>query len=103
MLLRSELEERFLDLVIGAGLSRPHLNAPAAGYQVDALWPDHRLVVELDGWLHHKEREAAAKDRRKTNRLQLAGYVVLRFLHADVVHRSAEVADEIRRALTSGT
>jgi hypothetical protein len=103
VLLRSALEERFLDLVIAAGLPRPRLNAPAAGHEVDALWPDRRLVVELDGWAHHKEREAAAKDRDKTNRLQLAGYVVLRFLHADVVHRSAEVADEIRRALASRT
>lgn len=101
VLLRSALEERFLDLVIDAGLPRPRLNAPAVGYQVDALWPDHRLVVELDGWLHHKEREAAAQDRHKTNRLQLAGYAVLRFLHADVIGRSAEVADEVRRALAS--
>jgi very-short-patch-repair endonuclease len=103
VLARSELEERFLDLVIDAGLPRPRLNAPAAGYEVDALWPDHRVAVELDGWAHHKEREAAAKDRHKTNRLQLAGYAVLRFLHGDLVGRPAEVADEVRRALASRT
>jgi very-short-patch-repair endonuclease len=103
VLLRSALEERFLDLVLNAGLPQPHLNAPTAGYQVDALWPDCRLVVELDGWAHHKERHAAARDREKTNELQLHGYTVLRFLHADVVGRSAEVADEVRRALASRT
>jgi predicted transcriptional regulator of viral defense system len=99
VLARSELEERFLDLVLNAGLPRPRLNAPAAGCEVDALWPDHRVVVELDGWAHHKEREAAARDRDKTNGLQLAGYLVLRFLHGDVAHRPSDVAAAIRDAL----
>ncbi len=98
-LLRSPLEERFLDLVMAAGLPRPLLNAPAAGHEVDALWQRERVVVELDGWVHHKERAAAAQDREKTNRLQVAGYLVLRFLHGDVVGRPAYVAAAIARAL----
>jgi hypothetical protein len=95
----SELEERFLDLLLDADLPRPLMNAPAAGFTVDALWPAARVVVELDGWAHHKEREAAARDRDKTNRLQLAGYRVLRFLHGDLVRRPADVAEAIRGAL----
>ena len=102
-LLRSELEERFLDLVIEAGRPWPRLNAPAAGFQVDALWPAQRVVVELDGWAHHKEREAAARDRDKTNKLQAAGYVVLRFLHGDLIARPAEVAATVRRMLQTST
>jgi very-short-patch-repair endonuclease len=98
-LLRSELEERFLDLALSAGLPRPQLNAPAAGFEVDALWPTARLVVELDGWADHRERAAAARDRDKTNRLQAAGYVVLRFLHGDVVGRPNEIAAAIRDVL----
>lgn len=99
-LTRSELEERFLDLVLAAGLPRPSLNVPAAGFEVDALWPDHHLVVELDGWAHHRERAAAAWDREKTNRLQAAGYRVLRFMHGDVVRRPAYVVDAITEALS---
>lgn len=102
VLARSELEERFLDLIIRAGLPRPRLNASAAGFEVDALWGEARVVAELDGWAHHKEREAAARDRDKTNRLQLAGYVVLRFLHGDVVRRPAGVAAAIAHAITVG-
>ena len=49
VLARSWLEERFLDLVLAADLPRPRFNAPATGFEVDALWPDARLVVELDG------------------------------------------------------
>lgn len=101
-LTRSPLEERFLDLVLTAGLPRPQLNAPAAGYEVDALWSAERVVVELDGWADHKERAAAGRDREKTNRLQLHGFAVLRFLHGDVVHRPAYVAGAIGRALRAG-
>jgi len=99
VLARSELEERFLDLVLETGLPRPLLNAPAAGFEVDALWPDQRVVVEMDGWADHSGRQAAAKDRDKTNRLQAAGYLVLRFMHGDLVARPAEVAATIRGAL----
>ena len=101
VLLRSWLEERFLDLVLTAGLPRPRFNAPAAGFEVDALWPDHRVAVELDGWTDHREREAAARDRDKTNRLQVAGYVVLRFLHGDVVGDPERVVGALRDALQS--
>jgi len=102
-LLRSELEERFLDLVLRSGLPQPRLNAPAAGFEVDALWPEQRVVVELDGWRDHKERLAAARDRDKTNRLQAAGYRVLRFMHGDLVARPGEVAATVRRLLQTST
>jgi len=101
VLARSELEERFLDLVLRAGLPLPRLNAPLVGYEVDALWPDERVVVELDGWAHHAGREAAGRDRDKTNRLQVAGYLVLRFLHGDVANRPTRVTAAIRDALTA--
>lgn len=102
-LTRSALEECFLDMALAAGLPRPLLNAPAAGVEVDALWPAERLVVELDGRAHHKERAAAAWDREKANRLQAAGYLVLRFLHGDVVHRPAYVIEAIEQALAQST
>jgi very-short-patch-repair endonuclease len=100
-LTRSELEERFLDLAIRLGLPRPQLNASAGGYEVDALWRNERVVVELDGWANHRERQAAAWDREKTNRLQVAGYLVLRFMHGDLVGRPGQVAAAIRDALQS--
>jgi very-short-patch-repair endonuclease len=101
-LLWSELEERFLDLLHSAGLPRPQLNVRVAGLRVDAVWQQQRVVVELDGWAHHKERAAAAWDREKTNRLQLAGYQVLRFMHGDLVRRPNDVAQTIRVALAGG-
>jgi very-short-patch-repair endonuclease len=31
--------------------------------QVDAAWPNERLVVELDGWAYHHDRGAFQEDR----------------------------------------
>jgi len=103
VLLWSELEERFLDLVLHAGIPRPALNATVAGLRVDALWQEQRVIVELDGWAHHKERDAAAWDREKTNRLQVAGYEVLRFMHGDLVQAPTRVVQTIRTALGAFT
>ena len=49
------------------------------GFEVDCLWPAEALVVELDGWGFHGDRDAFERDRRRDVRLQLAGYDVLRF------------------------
>jgi hypothetical protein len=47
---RSELERRFLDSCRDAGLPSPAVNVWIADQEVDALWPDQRLVVELGGY-----------------------------------------------------
>lgn len=107
-LTRSELEERLRRLVREYRLGRPRLNAwipgvavggGGGGVEVDALWPQERVVVEADGWRWHLDRTSFARDREKANRLQLAGYVVLRFTHDDVVRRPARTAAAIRAAL----
>ena len=59
--------------------------------------------MELDGWTDHKERAAAARDRDKTNRLQAAGYVVLRFMHGDLVAEPGRVAATVQAVLRART
>jgi very-short-patch-repair endonuclease len=76
---RSELEERFLDLVRAAALPRPLVNVHVAGLEVDAAWLKQRLVVELDGYAHHRGREAFERDHTRELTLAGAGYERLRF------------------------
>jgi len=99
---RSWLEDRLLALLDAHGLPRPSTNAWTATMEVDAAWPSARLVVELDGWGTHHTRDAFQRDRTRSNDLQAEGWTVLRFTHADVVHRSADTAERIRRALRRG-
>jgi very-short-patch-repair endonuclease len=75
---RSELEERFLALIDRVGLPRPEINVPIEGFEVDAVWRDARLVVELDGRSTHATVEAFERDRDRDRILQVAGWRPIR-------------------------
>ncbi|HZU39600.1 MAG TPA: DUF559 domain-containing protein [Solirubrobacteraceae bacterium] len=88
-LTRSHSEERFLALVRRARLPTPRQNARIDRYTVDFYWPEHRLVVEIDGYRYHSTRSAFERDRAKDLVLRQLGLGVLRF-SARQVEREAE-------------
>ena len=98
---RSDLERRFLRLCRDAGLPRPAVNVPVAGVEVDFLWPEARLVVELDGFEFHRERAAFERDRRRDAILQRAGYRVLRITHRRLTEEPEAVISDLRALLCS--
>jgi hypothetical protein len=53
---RSWGERRLLALIRQAGLPVPLTNRMLNGYEVDAVWPEHRLIVEVDGYEFHRGR-----------------------------------------------
>lgn len=79
---RSELEERFVALLENSDLPRPRLNADLAirgrFFEVDCLWADPRVVVELDGWSAHGTDRAFEKDRERDRLLLAEGWRVAR-------------------------
>ena len=79
---RSAAERMLRELIRAANLPRPRFNARLAGYEVDAVWPDRRLVVEVDGYAYHGHRAQFERDRRKDLALTAAGYRVIRDLVA---------------------
>lgn len=96
---RSELEDRFLELVLAAGLPRPATNAAVLGLEVDCWWPRARLAVELDGRAHHARVAAFAADRARDRRLAVAGIRVLRYAWEDVVARADRTRAELSALL----
>jgi len=78
---REELEERFASFARHSGLPVSLLNAPIqAGdrhYFADALWPEARLIVELQSVHFHGTSAAMSADAERTRRLTLAGYRVV--------------------------
>jgi very-short-patch-repair endonuclease len=96
---RSALEERFLALVARARLPRPRLNARVAGFEVDALWAQQRLVVELDGAAVHLTPRAFEEDRARDVALQVAGLRVGRFTWRQVADGPEAVARALRALL----
>jgi hypothetical protein len=69
---RSPAEERLLMLIRRAGLPEPEVNARLGRWEVDFLWREQRLVVEVDGYrqplLTAGVRTRSPKDSRATGR-----------------------------------
>lgn len=75
---RSEFESAFLRFCQRHGLPTPQINAQVAGYEVDALFADHRLIVELDGWAYHQDRHSFEGDRERDAATLAAGHATVR-------------------------
>jgi very-short-patch-repair endonuclease len=98
---RSELEERFLELVRAAGLPQPRVNARLHGYEVDFHWPAERLVVEVDGADVHATRRAVHRDRERDLVLREAGLSVMRLTWRHVTAERGRTAARLAAALTT--
>jgi very-short-patch-repair endonuclease len=96
---RSHLEDLFHRLVREAGLPRPISNTTVLGYEVDAFWPQHRVVVELDGRTFHDTATRFEFDRARDARLVAAGYVPLRFTWRRLKRESLRVVTELSAVL----
>ena len=98
-LTRSEAERRLLELIRNARLPEPRTNARVGRHEVDFLWPEHDLVVEVDGYAFHSTRAAFERDRRRDAELQAAGYRVIRFTWRQLVNEHEAVIATLAAAL----
>jgi len=67
--------------------------------RVDFVYPEQRVVIEVDGTRWHSGRRARVKDAERDNFLNLRGWTVLRFTWFDLIERPEYVLDQIRCAL----
>ncbi|MGI9019531.1 MAG: DUF559 domain-containing protein [Solirubrobacterales bacterium] len=99
---RGEFELRFRHFCRAHSLPLPRANAEVLGYTVDALWPEARLIVELDSWEHHgKARSAFEIDRQRDVTLLVGGYRVFRLTWRRLHREPGIVAGELRALLDS--
>jgi very-short-patch-repair endonuclease len=99
-LTRSEAERRLLGLIRAARLPAPTTNAQLHGYEVDFLWRDHNLVVEVDGYAFHSSRSSFERDRRRDRDLQSHSYRVIRFTWREITEEPEAVIAALAAALT---
>jgi very-short-patch-repair endonuclease len=95
---QSPMETRIRLAIRSAGLPMPVLQHPVGAYDLDMAYPDVLLAVEYDG-REHLTPDRARRDLRRQAYLSAAGWTVLRFGAADVLHRPWVVAAVVRRAL----
>jgi very-short-patch-repair endonuclease len=99
---KSDLEEMFLALIDAAGVPRPEINALVEGFEVDAVWRDVRLVVELDGRDTHGTAAAFERDRERDRALQVAGWRPIRITYRQMRDAPRAVIDDVRRLRAAG-
>ena len=97
------LERKFLKLIRTSGLDEPEkqVSVPAEGsgrWRLDFVYPQHKVLIEVDGGRWHSGKQQASEDRRD-NTMNLRGWTVLRFTWEDVVHRPLYVVEQVKRAL----
>ncbi len=107
-LTRSQREEAFLAFLDEHQLPRPQTNLWMAlddgegpGVEIDAAWPAARLAAELDPRATHDTAAAFERDRRKDQRLLLAGWRVVRITPRRLREEPDRVADLLRRLLVA--
>jgi very-short-patch-repair endonuclease len=85
---RSEAEARLLALIRKARLPAPETNVRIGGYEVDFVWREQKLVVEVDGFAYHSTREAFERDRRKDADLRALGLRTTRITYRQIAHEA---------------
>lgn len=96
---RSEAERRLLRLLRASELPVPRVNTRLEGHEVDFHWPEHRVVVEVDGFRFHSSRAAFERDRDRDAKLAAAGYTVLRVTWRQLVDARETVVARLAAAL----
>ena len=96
---RSELEQRFLEFLADHDLPQPETNAFVEGFEVDCLWRNEKIIVELDGHAAHRTKAAFEADRARDRTLQAAGYRVIRITWRQLHDSPAAVAADLRALL----
>jgi very-short-patch-repair endonuclease len=96
---RSELERRFRELVLVAGLPRPRTGFVEAGYELDVYWPEERFAVELDTYETHGSQQAFERDRERQEDLKLHGVEMVRITGRRLDREPKQVVERVARLL----
>jgi hypothetical protein len=101
----SDLEELCLAISRAAGVPAPEVNAfidPGDGeppIRVDFVWRERRVVVEADSRRHHLTGRAFEDDRRRDQRLHLAGWRPLRVTFRQLERERERIAATLQGLL----
>jgi very-short-patch-repair endonuclease len=100
---KKELERRFKLLLNASDLPKPRHNADLAVggqfFEVDCLWAEQRLIVELDGRAVHGTEMAFEGDRRRDRLLVADGWRVARVTWRQLRDEPSAVVADLRLML----
>ncbi|UXE68567.1 MAG: leucine--tRNA ligase [Chryseotalea sp. WA131a] len=95
----TEAEDKFWQAVRNNGLGVKFRRQHAIGsFIVDFVCIDKKLVVELDGPIHNKQKR---EDEERTKFIEGEGFRVIRFANEQVLNSLSEVLQRVKSELTS--
>ncbi len=98
----SPLELDLQGLLDRAGLEGWHPQIWVSGVRVDVAFPESRLALQFDSYLHHSSRSDWARDHARSSALVAAGWRVLPITLEDL-RSERELVARIRQALWTAT
>jgi hypothetical protein len=104
---RNDFEEAFRLLVVAHDIHpRPRMNAPLALrgriFEIDALWSEERVTVELDGRSVHGTKKRFESDRQRDRILVAEGYRIVHVTWRQLQKEPGEIVADLRMALAQG-
>jgi predicted transcriptional regulator of viral defense system len=97
--MRSDLEVLFLLFVDETGLPEPEMNATVEGFEVDAVWREQRIAVELDSRTFHLTAAAFETDRERDRILVAAGWRPIRITWKQLERTPDRLRDDLLKLL----
>lgn len=98
----SPLETLVRLLAHDAGLPRPRsqwwIDLGDVRYRVDLAWPEHGLIVEADGAVKYTDPNALWMEKRRQERLERAGWIVVRVTWNDVIRYPVQTIERLLAA-----
>jgi hypothetical protein len=96
---KEEIVALFIAALNRAGLPRPQLNRWLEGYECDCVWPDGKVMVELDGHAVHGTRHNFESDRERDRVLHARGWRVIRITWRQLRDDADSVTHDLRALL----
>jgi hypothetical protein len=96
---RSELEQAFLAFCRRYGLPTPLVNTRPGRHECDFVFPDAKLVVELDGWDFHRDKHMFESDRDRDADMLLLEHATLRMTWARLMYGPEREARRLRQII----
>lgn len=96
---RSDLEDDFVALAKRYGLPEPVVNTKVNGYEVDVLFPDEKVIVEVDSWEFHRFKENFEGDRDRDADMSVAGFLTVRVTRERLKQHPAREARRLHAIL----
>jgi very-short-patch-repair endonuclease len=100
VVVRSQFEALFRSVCQDGGLPQAQTNYPIGRWEVDAVFPEFGLAVELDSYRYHGGRWSFDRDRRKGTAINRAGFELVRISWPQLKYNPSEIIETLQITLT---